>query len=135
MNVQNKILLGIASFVGIMLLVGWVAINEPARMSVFTEQWHGRSVERGAELYLNNCTTCHGSDGEGLAGVAPALKNPMFFLTDNPAKVANDALKALTDQQKVLQDSLTSYSENVARRAELQAQVDAAVEGSEERAT
>lgn len=134
MNVQNKILLGIASFVGIMLLVGWVAINEPARMAVFTEQWHGRSVERGAALFLNNCTTCHGPDGKGLPGVAPALNNPMFFLTQNPAKVAADELKALTDQQKVLQDSLTSYTNNVAQRAQLQAQVDAAAEGSEERA-
>lgn len=133
MNIQNKILLGIASFVGIMLLVGWVAINEPARMAVFTEQWHGRSIERGAELYLNNCTTCHGLDGKGLAGVAPALNNPMFFLPDNPAKVVADELKALTDQQKVLQDSLTAYSENVAQRADLQSQFDAAAEGSEER--
>ena len=134
MNVQNRILLGIASFVGIMLLVGWVAINEPARMSVFTEQWQGRSVERGAELYLNNCTTCHGTDGAGLAGVGPALKNPMFFLPDNPAKVAGDALQDMVSQQEALQDALTGYSENVARRAELQAQVDAAAEGSEERA-
>lgn len=135
MNVQTKILLGIASLVGIMLLVGWAAINEPVRMQVFTEQWEGRSIEKGAALYTNNCVTCHGSDGKGLAGVAPALNNPMLFAKENPAKTANTALKALQKQKTDGETALTKYTANVTARAELQAKFDAAAEGSTDKDT
>lgn len=133
MNIQNKILLGIGSIVGIMLLVGWIAINEPARMEVFTEQWHGRSIERGADLYLNNCAPCHGADGLGLAGVAPALRNPLLFLEQNPARVANEALQQSIRQQRDLQRALTTYEESVTRRVEVQQQLSATAEGTPER--
>jgi mono/diheme cytochrome c family protein len=111
MKIENKVLLGIGSFVGIMLLVGWVAINEPARMEVFTQQWQGRSIERGAELYLNNCASCHGQDSLGLVGVAPALKNPMLFLNENPARVAKTKVDDLNSQLTALQTSQTAYEQ------------------------
>jgi mono/diheme cytochrome c family protein len=133
MSTQNKVLLGIGSIVGVLLLVGWIAINEPARMDVFTQQWQGRSLERGAEIFQSNCTECHGVDGAGLPGAAPALKNPMLFLKANPGKVANDQLTKLTSSQTDLQKSLTDYQANVAKRADLQKQLDATAQGSDER--
>ena len=42
-------------FVGMMILVGWVAINEEARMQSFVRQHTGRSIERGAELFASLC--------------------------------------------------------------------------------
>lgn len=122
MNIQTKILMGIGAFVATMLLVGWIAINEPARMDVFTQQWHGRSIEKGAELFQANCSRCHGLDAKGLAAVAPALDNPMLFLKENPAKVANDQLKADQTQLKTLQTAKTSYDANVAALSARQTQ-------------
>ncbi len=133
MSIQNKIVLGIASFVGIMLLGGWLAINEPARMEVFTRQWDGRSIERGAELYLNNCTSCHAVDSLGLAGYAPALKNPMLFRDSNPGKVANDRFKDLQRQRNDLQALVDAYNNDVQQRPMVEARRNAAAEGSEER--
>lgn len=132
MSIQTKILLGIGSFVGIMLLVGWIAINEPARMDVFTQQWQGRSIERGAESFYNLCTACHGMDGKGLAGVAPALDNPMLFLDENPGKVANDKLTELTRQKTDLEKAIAAHEANLARRAELQSLIAQAAAGSDE---
>jgi mono/diheme cytochrome c family protein len=126
MNIQNKILIGIGSFVAIMLLVGLIMINEPARMAVFTSQWEGRSIERGAELYYNNCATCHGMDGLGAAGVAPALKNPMLFLENNPAVVANDEIKALEASKKNLEDALQTHQENLVKRDDAAKRLEAA---------
>lgn len=34
---------------------------------------------RGAELYLENCASCHGDDGQGIEGTAPALWGPDSF--------------------------------------------------------
>lgn len=133
MSIPNKILLGIGTFVGVMLLVGWVMINESARMAVFTDQWDGRSVERGAELYLNNCTTCHAVDGLGQASYAPALNNPYFFHNENPARVATEALRALQVQKSQLEQATQKYEENLGRRIGIQTRLNATVEGTEAR--
>ncbi len=53
-------------------------IEEP-RMEAQTASWDGRSIEIGAELFGNNCASCHGLDGKGLPVVAPALNSRYFF--------------------------------------------------------
>jgi len=78
-SMEGRVLMGIVMFVGVMVLVGWVAINEPARMASFEKQQLGRSIERGGELFAANCSTCHGSLGMGIAERAPALNNPQLF--------------------------------------------------------
>lgn len=78
-RIENRILLGIITFVGSMILVGWVAINENARMASFEQQFLARSVERGAELFASNCSSCHGPDARGINGRAPGLNSPHLF--------------------------------------------------------
>jgi mono/diheme cytochrome c family protein len=78
MNMDFKVVLGTAFFLGIILLVGWVAFNEEGRMTEFTTQFEARSVERGATLFESNCATCHGNEGLG-SGRAPALNNTRLF--------------------------------------------------------
>lgn len=78
-SIEGRITLGITMFVAIMILTGWIAINEPARMAEFVEQHEGRSIERGAELYAANCSTCHGNNGYGIGNRAPGLNNPQMF--------------------------------------------------------
>lgn len=72
-----KILLGILAVVVAMVVILFVLMLEPARMEAQTGNWNGRSVEKGAEIYANNCATCHGLDGHGGAG--PALNSHYFF--------------------------------------------------------
>jgi mono/diheme cytochrome c family protein len=58
-------------------VVVFVAFTEPARMEAQTGNWEGRSIEKGAEIFANNCYTCHGDHGQGGAG--PALNSKHFF--------------------------------------------------------
>lgn len=88
-SIEGRIMLGITMFISIMILVGWVAINEPGRMAEFVEQHEGRSIERGAELFAANCSSCHGNNGYGIAGRAPALNSPHFFGYNYLADVNN----------------------------------------------
>ncbi|MEM6283327.1 MAG: c-type cytochrome [Chloroflexota bacterium] len=76
---ETRILVGLVTFVATMVVVGWVGINEPARMETFADQFEGRSIERGAKLFNANCSSCHGVDGLGQVGVAPGLNNPQMF--------------------------------------------------------
>lgn len=78
-RLDHRILVGTVSFLAIMVLVGWIWINENARMAAFESQYLARSIERGAELFGSSCSTCHGIDGRGALGVAPGLNNPDIF--------------------------------------------------------
>jgi mono/diheme cytochrome c family protein len=86
---ENRILVGTTAFLASMVLIGWVAINEPGRMAAFQQQQLARSVEHGAELFTNNCAECHGPSGLGSAR-APGLNNPQLFGIDFLAPVDND---------------------------------------------
>ena len=81
-----KIVLGIVAVmisIVVLLAQGWM---EERRMQAQTDNWQGRSVEKGAEIFANNCYTCHGADGKGLPGVAPSL-NSRYFFTQRMADV------------------------------------------------
>jgi mono/diheme cytochrome c family protein len=53
----------------IMIILGLVALLEPARMAESLQARGARMVEDGAILFANNCATCHGVDGTAAACV------------------------------------------------------------------
>lgn len=85
-SIEGRIMLGITMFISIMILVGWVAINEEGRMAEFVEQHEGRSIERGAEHFAAFCSECHGINGYG-SNLAPGLNSPHLFGFDYLATV------------------------------------------------
>lgn len=74
-----KIILGtLALLITLALLLFQWRIEEP-RMAAQTASWDGRTIENGAVLYSANCASCHGVEGKGAIGVAPALHSRYFF--------------------------------------------------------
>jgi mono/diheme cytochrome c family protein len=70
------------SLLALLLMFGvllYLAMLENNRMEAQTLNWDGRSIQNGAAIYANNCSSCHGPDGKGLPGVAPALHSRYFF--------------------------------------------------------
>lgn len=138
-TIEGRILAGITMFVGMMILVGWVAINEEARMQAFVQQHTGRSIERGAELFASLCSECHGEEGYGAGDRAPGLNNPHLFGYDpvglqtaaitnaNRAlvrlnKAVDGLLAELTDSEEP--PSEDRQNEIVAAIADLEAQIE-----------
>ncbi|QPC82075.1 c-type cytochrome [Phototrophicus methaneseepsis] len=120
-TLEGRILTGIVAFVALMILLGWVAINEPARMAAFEDQHLGRSIERGAELFAANCSTCHGPNGLGSAERAPGLNNPHLFGYDYLALVNADVSsyeRQIDDLNDQLGDLLGVESGEDAREGE-----------------
>lgn len=62
---QVKIIIGTVAFMLAMMVFGYAALREPARLERFTLAREGRQVEAGAYLYFNNCASCHGENGRG----------------------------------------------------------------------
>jgi len=53
--------------------------KEPQRMQEFELHQEAQAIEVGADLFNNNCVGCHGTQGEGVPGLAPALNDRYFF--------------------------------------------------------
>ncbi|HSM55270.1 MAG TPA: cytochrome c [Candidatus Sulfomarinibacteraceae bacterium] len=73
---QVKIIIGTIAFMLTMVIVGFVALREPARMDAFSMAYEGRSVENGAEIFINNCASCHGINGRAEQCFNPSSGEP-----------------------------------------------------------
>ncbi len=94
---QSKIFLGTVLFIILFVATGVVLLSEgvlPAQQTTATQPGTGRmqtqqraivggSIEQGALLFLGNCATCHGKNGEGIPGKGPTL-NPDLFTKHFP---------------------------------------------------
>jgi mono/diheme cytochrome c family protein len=81
------IALGLAFSGLILLVIGVMLFNETDRMEQFDVGFSSRQIEVGADIYENNCRSCHGPQGEG-SPLAPALNDPAIF---NGTRLANIA--------------------------------------------
>jgi mono/diheme cytochrome c family protein len=137
-RMENRIIVGTLSFLGILVLTGWIAINEGARMRAFDEQFLARSIERGAALFSTNCTECHGLDGRGITGMAPGLNNPALFGYNPFAEIDASIVQLEAEQSDMAtdepgsEDRLTEIATELAglqaQRAQLEASLQQAVE-------
>jgi mono/diheme cytochrome c family protein len=132
-RMEHRIIVGTVAFLGIMVLVGWIAINENGRMQAFQRQYAARAIERGAELYNGNCSTCHGSNGYG-GGRAPALNSPYLFGHDFLAETRREraALEFELTQETTTEERAaaidTRLAELEAAEAPLRQQMQAAID-------
>src|SRR3989304_872699 len=78
-RVQLEIVLGtlLGSLSVAMVII--LGAQEPQRLAEYTVQQRAEVIEFGATVFTTNCTACHGSQGQGLAGVAPSLRDEHFF--------------------------------------------------------
>lgn len=61
---QVKVVIGTIAFMLTMIILGFAALREPARLEEFAHAYEGRSIENGARLFKDNCATCHGVNGK-----------------------------------------------------------------------
>lgn len=60
---QVKIVITTIAFMLTMIIFGYAALREPARMETFENAYESRQIEAGAIIYHNNCESCHGVNG------------------------------------------------------------------------
>lgn len=73
----SRILIGTLLSVALVIVLGIIGLNERGRMTATSAAFQGEKIERGAELFANNCAACHGANAEGV--IAPCLNCPVFF--------------------------------------------------------
>lgn len=66
----------ILTSVSVLVLVTFFAFQKKPKIDL------AASSERGKEIYLRNCVSCHMDQGEGLEGIFPPLANSDYLLAD-----------------------------------------------------
>ena len=74
---QVKIIIGTVAFMISMMVMGYAALREPARLERFTDARLGRQIEMGAHLFEQNCATCHGVQGKAEECYDPSSGDPI----------------------------------------------------------
>jgi mono/diheme cytochrome c family protein len=74
---QVKIIIGTVAFMISMMVLGYAALSEQARLERFTDARLGRQIEMGAHLYEQNCATCHGVHGKAEECYDPSSGDPI----------------------------------------------------------
>ncbi|MBI5304916.1 MAG: c-type cytochrome [Chloroflexi bacterium] len=72
-NYERYMWIGLGLTVLLIIALGFAWLTEPDRIAAAGKALNKISLTRGRELYVDNCTSCHGTRGEG--GVGPALNN------------------------------------------------------------
>jgi mono/diheme cytochrome c family protein len=78
-RVQLEIVLGtifVLLSAAIIIILGF---REPQRLADYVLQQRARQIEFGAGVFINNCTRCHGTQAQGITGIAPSLRDEHFF--------------------------------------------------------
>jgi len=85
-RVQLEIIIGTILVLLSAVILIILGVREPQRLADYDVQQAAGRIEFGASIFEANCTICHGSEGQGLPGVAPSLRSEEFF-TERIAEV------------------------------------------------
>lgn len=114
---QVKVTIGTIAFMLTMIIFGYAALREPARLQRYTEAEHGRSVETGAHLFNQNCSNCHGenglaidckdpSTGEEIGCIGLPLNNNLLLCGDVSPRM--EAMNWIGTKEAFIQSTLIS---------------------------
>ncbi len=76
-NYNKQLLIGLIITVVLLASFSYLMAMENARLVSATEHHDKESLLHGRELFVENCTSCHGTRGEG--GVGPALNDKVLL--------------------------------------------------------
>ncbi len=71
---MKKIIL--TSLFSVSILVSFISFQQKPKIDL------AASSERGKEIYLRNCVSCHMDQGEGLEGIFPPIAKSDYMLAD-----------------------------------------------------
>lgn len=80
-NYSPFVATGLILTLAIVAVLQLYLLREPARVEAARAAERAEAEEAGRELYADNCVACHGENGEGKAGVGPALNSRELLKT------------------------------------------------------
>lgn len=112
------VLVGMGAMAAAAVVLGIMGISESQRMQDFARSYGSRQIEEGAAIFENNCIRCHGPQGRGISGLAPALNAPDLFDGTRLQAVGfagslEDYVKGVVSSGRPVPSEGTSYPERM----------------------
>ena len=113
-----QIALGTLTVLATLIVLAIVGVGEPKRMAEFTTSYNARQIETGGLIFENNCRSCHGPQGKGIEGVAPAINAADLFNGDRLkaigyAGAVEDYVRATISSGRPVPSQGTSYPQRM----------------------
>lgn len=70
-----QITIGVILTILALATVAWIGVSEETRMRETEQAQIAFKIQEGAELFIRNCSRCHGERAEGIPGLAPPLNS------------------------------------------------------------
>jgi len=70
-SVTEKLYVSLGALLAVIVMLGYYAFQEPARLAAAAQQNRAELVEWGSDLYSRHCVTCHGKKGVGTEKAPP----------------------------------------------------------------
>ena len=77
--IDTRIVIGLIAVLITMGAMTILGIRERDRMANFEASQQAKAIQNGAVIYEETCSECHGPNGLGVLGRAPALNSRIFF--------------------------------------------------------
>jgi mono/diheme cytochrome c family protein len=78
-RVQLEIFAGTILVLLSVVIVIVLGLRETERLADYVQFQAASKIEFGAAVFETNCTSCHGPQAQGIAGLAPSLRDNEFF--------------------------------------------------------
>lgn len=78
----------------VFILISFISFQQKPKIDL------AASSERGKEIYLRNCVSCHMDQGEGLEGIFPPLAKSDYMLADKKRAI-QQTLYGVSGEMKV----------------------------------
>lgn len=101
------LLLATAAILALLGVLSTASSGQAQRLQQHDSRQHAQAVEQGAEIYAENCRSCHGARGEGVGQLGPAL-NDLFFFEERLADVGWQGTLAEYIRSTVAQGRVTA---------------------------
>jgi mono/diheme cytochrome c family protein len=82
------------------LIVSLLALVSGAIVAMLPFQDEPKSIERGKDVYLLQCMSCHMESGEGLSGLYPPLAKSDYLMAD-PKRSIRELIRGLKGKIRV----------------------------------
>lgn len=89
---MKKIILTL--LLSVFILISFISFQQKPKIDL------AASSERGKEIYLRNCVSCHMDQGEGLEGIFPPLAKSDYMLADKKRAI-QQTLYGVSGEMKV----------------------------------
>jgi cbb3-type cytochrome c oxidase subunit III len=77
--IDTRIIIGLIAVLIAMFTMAVLGIQEQGRMVTFEASQKAKAIQNGAVIFETTCSECHGPNGQGVLGRAPALNTRNLF--------------------------------------------------------